>query len=101
MCVCVCFWKCYLLVPGFRFDLCFYRDLLAADTTTTQQRGVIQMIPTRDSDSTSDSRSSDILMPGVYELERTAVVTGTNTKETINTNGGSGENPGFNKSLPN
>ena len=74
-CVCVCFWKCYhgFLVLGFRFDLCFYRDPLAAEivqlmtetdrintSNSNSTTGTNQMIPTRDSDSTS----SDILMPG-------------------------------------
>ena len=78
-CVCVCFWKCYhgFLVLGFRFDLCFYRDPLAAEivqlmtetdrintSNSNSTTGTNQMIPTRDSDSTSDSGSSDILMPG-------------------------------------
>ena len=73
--MCVCFWKCYhgFLVLGFRFDLCFYRDPLAAaeivqlmtkpDTINTGNSNSTtetdQMIPAHD----SNSASSDILMP--------------------------------------
>ena len=69
MCVCV-FWKCYHgLILGFRFDLCFYRDPLAAEIvqlmtetdriniSNSSTTGTEQMI------STQNTTSLDILMP--------------------------------------